>query len=355
MDNDEAAEAVEGHSRRAFLASAAGLTGVALAAGAWRAPAAFGADAAPVAPAVGSGAAAPGAGGVPGPVLIALTLDGTAAGALRSFEGGHPEADVVTEKLGADHIIHKHIGGVKYEDISVSCGTGMVKGFYNWVKDSFDSKFSRHDGSVDVGSIIGGTSTLAFSSALISEIGMPALDAASKDAAKMTIKLSPEITRFSRSGGKLPINTKIQKQWTPANFRLEIDGLDATRVNKIDAITIKQTNVLVSPGGGTAVVLGPAKLEFPDLQIQLPEANADSWFQWLEEFVVKGNNGQDAERGGKLAYLATDGTALFTLGFRNLGIFKLTPDKVEAGSDNLRRSVSASLYCEQITFDHFLQ
>jgi len=28
----------------------------------------------------------------------------------------------------------KHIAGVKYEDITVNCGTGMAKGFYNWTK-----------------------------------------------------------------------------------------------------------------------------------------------------------------------------------------------------------------------------
>ena len=40
---------------------------------------------------------------------------------------------------------------------------------------------------------------------------------------------------------------------------------------------------------------------------------------------------------------------LFTLTFSGLGMFKLTPEKVEAGSENVRR-VKAEMYCEQITF-----
>ena len=36
---------------------------------------------------------------------------------------------------------------------------------------------------------------------------------------------------------------------------------------------------------------------------------------------------------------------LFTLTFKHLGIFKLTPEKVEAGSENIRR-VKAEMYCE---------
>ena len=49
--------------------------------------------------------------------------------------------------------------------------------------------------------------------------------------------------------------------------------------------------------------------------------------------------------------LATNGvkTVLFTLTFKNLGIFKLTPEKVEAGSENIRR-VKAEMYCEDMSF-----
>ena len=30
--------------------------------------------------------------------------------------------------------VKKHLAGVKYEDITVNCGTGMSKGFYEWTK-----------------------------------------------------------------------------------------------------------------------------------------------------------------------------------------------------------------------------
>ena len=54
-----------------------------------------------------------------------IDLDGINAGWVSSVEGGMASSDVVVEKLGPDHIQRKHIAGVKYEDISVSCGTGM--------------------------------------------------------------------------------------------------------------------------------------------------------------------------------------------------------------------------------------
>ena len=78
---------------------------------------------------------------------FALEIDGAHAGWLHSAEGGHATSDVVTEKVGADMIQKKHLAGVKYEDISISCGTGMSKAFYDWIQDSFDHKASRKNGA----------------------------------------------------------------------------------------------------------------------------------------------------------------------------------------------------------------
>ena len=120
-----------------------------------------------------------------------------------SVEGGHATSDVVIEKVGADHIMHKHIAGVKYEDITVNCGTGMSKGFYEWIKASFDHKLrrARTARSSPPTTTTRSSRALNFFNALITEIGFPALDAASKDAAKMTIKFAPEYTRMTTKTG----------------------------------------------------------------------------------------------------------------------------------------------------------
>ena len=85
----------------------------------------------------------------------------------------------------------------------------------------------------------------------------------------------------------------------------------------------------------------------PNLAVTLPEADAESFFAWHEEFVINGSNG---EKNGTLDYLAPNlGQTLFTIQFENLGIFRLTPEKVEAGSEQIRR-VKAEMYCEAMTF-----
>src|SRR4051812_3718141 len=129
---------------------------------------------------------------------FALDVDGISAGWISSAEGGHATAEVVNEKIGPDLIVHKHIGGVKYEDITVACGTGMSKGFYGWIKDSFDHKHSRKGGAIIACDYdFKERSRLTWQDGLITEVALPALDAASKDAAKMTIKIAPQITRIT--------------------------------------------------------------------------------------------------------------------------------------------------------------
>ena len=347
-------EQAEGASRRTFLvgAGAAGLAGVALSNAVWAAPAlAQAAGEAPGAAPNASAAAAAAAGAAGLPSVIDLTLDGAASGRLLSTEGGNVTADVITEKLGSDYFQKKHIGQPKYEDFAVQCGTGMSKGFYNWIKASFDGKPEQRNGSVKLLNIKGQGTSLDFTNALLTEIGFPALDAAAKDAAKMTIKFSPEVTRMKAASGAPQGTVKGQKQWLPSNFRLEIQGLDCTKVSKIDAFTVKQTIVTDQVGDARTPTRHPAKVEIPDLRVELPLSSADTWFQWLDDFVVKGNSGDDQERGGSLTFLAPDNTTpLFVLTFKHLGIFKVAPDKAEAGAEGVRR-VKAELYCEQMVFE----
>jgi len=278
-----------------------------------------------------------------------IELDSLFAGQLNSCDGGGAGAPVVVEPTAGSFLQKKHIGNVKYEDITVTCGTGMSKGMYNWIKDSFDHKHTRKNGAIIAADYnYGIKNRLTFTNALITEIGFPALDAASKDAAKMTIKLSPEVTRKVAVTDGSSIKPTVQKKWLPANFRLKIDGLEeaCARVNKIEAITLKQKAMSV-PGGVETI-----EQEVPNLVISCPESSSKQLYDWFDDFVIKGQNGDEAEKGGTLVYLDNDlRTPLFTLTFKNLGIFKIIQDKLEAQADQVGR-VKAEMYCEQIFFEY---
>jgi hypothetical protein len=195
---------------------------------------------------------------------------------------------------------------------------------------------------------------LNFFNALITELGFPAVDASSKDACKMQVKFTPEYTRNIRKPGN-PISGVLgkgeQKKWTAANFKLELQGADkaASWVNKIEAITIKQKVSKAQVGEQRDYMIEPMSMEFPNLVITLSDKHADELYDWHENFVIKGNCTVDQERHGALHYLGSDLKELFTLEFQGLGIFALTPEKHEAGSENIKR-VKAEMYCEQIKF-----
>jgi hypothetical protein len=289
-----------------------------------------------------------------GQVKLALELDGEFAGWLSSVEGGSAYSDVVEEQTNDLGITKKHIGGVKYEDITIKFGTGMSKGFYNWVAGTFAHKHVRQDGSIIAADYnYNVRSILEFTQALISEVGFPALDAASKDAAKITVKFAPEFTRAKKGGGKLNVaDSKQQKQFLPSNFRLTIDGLEAScaKVSKVEGLTIKQNLVESAPGDSRDSFREPGKIEFPNIKITLPEAFADQFAAWHEDFVIKGNNSDEAEKSGSLEFLdSTHQKALLTLTFKNIGIFKFQPDFGSPDSDKFR-GAKAEMYCEEIKF-----
>src|SRR6476619_42320 len=92
--------------------------------------------------------------------------------------------------------------------------------------------------------------SLDFFQALVTEIGFPACDAASKDAAKLTVQFAPQHTRKKKGSGRpdLKINAAKAKLWTCRNFKIDNSGLDGTKVNRVEALTIKQK--VVEHAGG---------------------------------------------------------------------------------------------------------
>jgi hypothetical protein len=272
---------------------------------------------------------------------FSLELEGSNEGFLRSFDGGDAYADVVSV-AGKLCEGGKSISEVKYDPIAIDFGTGMGEGLYKWIQ-AFVGNCSPKESVPHGGAVVASDVQLKemwgleFKDALISEFRMPACDASSKEPAYMTLKFDPSVTkREDRSGGKFPTCGKTQKVWTPANFRLTIDGLDCKFVSKVEALVVKQGEVKLQP------------VDYSNLIVTLPDSQAKSFREWHEDFLVNGN--VEAEKNGKLEYLSPNlKDVLFTLTFEQLGIFRMGVEKMEAGSDSVKR-VIASMYCTRMTF-----
>lgn len=332
MDDVDKIEA----SRGKFLA-AAGLTGAALATGAWKTRTAGAADARSY---------------VSG--NFALELGGANTGFLKSVDGGEIRGEVVNEVGSATYYQKKHIGNVKYGEFTAQLGLSMSKSVYDWISSSLGGSHERKSGAIVAADFrLVEQSRREFKDALLTEIGFPAMDASSKDTAYLTIKFAPDRTiRKQGSGGQLSAAPagKQQKQWLPSNFRFELKGLPTARVSKIDAFTIKQTVATDDIGETRDPVKEPGKLEFPNLTLTLAAADAAPWEAWHEDFVINGNNEEAKEKSAAIVFLSPNlQDELGRVELHGVGIVSVEPERGDALQDAAAR-FKAELYCERMTF-----
>src|SRR5687767_15326962 len=124
------AEQLQG-SRGKFLA-AAGVTGAAIATGAWKSRSAG------AAAAVRSYSAG----------YFHLELEGVECGFLGSVEGGNAVGEVVGEAGSGTYFQKKHIGGVRYEQFVVQVGSGLGPPVYDWIRQTLEGAYARKDGAI---------------------------------------------------------------------------------------------------------------------------------------------------------------------------------------------------------------
>jgi len=279
----------------------------------------------------------------------ALELGGSNMGFLNSVEGGGVFGDVTNVILGSDLIARKHLGPAQYEEFAIQFGFSMATALYDWIAKSWTDAPERKNGSVIVtDNKLRSQTQRDFINALITETTIPALDAASKEASSLTLKFASERINAKKSSGSTITKPAKEKQFVSANFRLEIAGLDCTRVSRIESFTVKRSTFTVTSGGDGIPHLLPGRLDIPNLDITLSEAGAQDWLSWADDFIVKGNNGNTNEKNGSLTLLAPNlKTELARISFFNLGICRLSPEKTGA---NAIRRIKAELYCEHMEF-----
>jgi hypothetical protein len=279
---------------------------------------------------------------------FALELEGAKAGFVKSVEGGEITAEVVAEPVGPQSFAKKHIGGVKYEEFALGIELGMSADVFGWIADTWAGKSTPRDGAiVEADFKLDAKARREFRSGLITETTFPALDAGSKTAADVTVKVAPESITRTKGSGKLAGSANAKrKQWLPSNFRFELGDLETKTVSKIDAFTVKQTMATRDVGDVRDFQREPGQLEFPNLRVSLAESSAQTWSDWFDDFVVKGNNGDEREKNGAIVFL--DPSLKQELGrieLKNVGIFALR--RPSSTGEKFPR-VTAELYVESM-------
>jgi hypothetical protein len=278
-----------------------------------------------------------------------LELDGAACGFLRSVEGGALTADVVEEPLGTDTFVKKHLGAPRVEPLELELDLSLAPAVYGAVAAAWKGKPARRSVAiVDTNVNLVAVRRREFLDVLVAETTFPGLDAASKDAAFLTVDLHAETTSTKKGSGKaVSAPAAKAKTWLRCNFRLEIGGLDCTRVSKVDSFTVRSAPPPAAAGETRARVVRAGPIDFPNLRVTLAETSAQSWLDWQQSFVVEGKNADAEEKSGKLVLLAANlKDVLGEVHFSNLGLFRLAQAK-QGPADAVKRVV-ADLYCERM-------
>lgn len=278
-------------------------------------------------------------------------LDGIKCGFIKSIDGGGVTADVIEEKVGPSYFTKKHIGQPKYEDFTMMIGLSMSKAIYEWIESSWKMNYQRKNGRIIAcDHKLDAKSAIEFFNSLITETTLPAMDGSSKEPGYMTLKFASEYTRNVSASGKAAgeLGKSLNKMFLPSNFRVTIDGLDCTKVSKVDSFTVKQNTQTDDIGDARDMLKEPGALVFPNLKFTMAEVTSESWKKWHEDFVIKGNNDESMEKSGTIELLSPNRQdVLLTVTMFNLGIFKFGTDKVEGNADAIKRC-TAELYCERM-------
>jgi len=262
-----------------------------------------------------------------------LELDGAPVGAIQKFEGGGPVGTVVVRNNGP--LLDKQVKGFQYEPIAFDFTAVQAPALYQWLASTLKGDKPRRNGAIIIADFnFNVVRRLEFQGATLTELTLPALDAASKGAARFHAVLTPERTQLVAAKGTAPKEaiSKV-RLLTSSNFRITLPGLDTKRVIQVSALTIRQHSARGER----------PSYEVSDVELTLPSPDTESYEKWLQENVVEGK-GQEID--GKIEFLDTGLTStLATITLSRLGLYQISTPPTDANTDTISRS-TAKFYVE---------
>jgi hypothetical protein len=287
---------------------------------------------------------------------FALELDGQMVGFLDAVSGGGVKAEVIDERMEPGGLLRKRLGPPRAQEIALQVGLAMDPAFYRWIAQTWEAGSPPSPGVTRNGAVLELDDSGAvrarreFVNARLTEVTVPALDVAEKKPGSLTVKILPESVRFvKREGARLEsgLLRPDARVWMPCNFRVLLDGLEETRITRVEAFTVKTVasrNALKGTREGC-----PYTTLTPSLSLTLTEATADPWFDWLEAFTLQGSREPEQEKNGVILLLSPSRAELARIDLRGVGLCGLTPASTEAseGATDDDRSPTAPVEADR--------
>jgi hypothetical protein len=278
---------------------------------------------------------------------ITLRVDSTTFAA-RIIQGGSPVAFVVSTSLtGA--FVNKHPSAPAVEPLVLDVPPASP--MQSWINSSLAGATTRKNGAVS-GGIIPAGQQLAFTNAMITSVTVPALDAASGDAGYLRVTVAPEQTaQTALTGGTVAARARVagpSQVWVRSAFRFTMGDLETSAISRIESFGATIALATDQVGAQRVATSEPVKLGVSNLVLTIAESATSGvarWLTWLDDFVLKGNNGDDKERTFAVDLLNAAGQVVTTIKGSGVGIIAA---RRIANPNGAGTSLQVELYVERL-------
>jgi len=269
---------------------------------------------------------------------LALEIDGKFAGYLKSCDPGTFELEKVEHASGAYLEKRKSGGGMKYGPQSATFAISESLILANWSMSLGRKKCVTADGAflmADHNFVA--TRRRDFREAYITECKFPSLDAsAAKQAFMFDVKWQATSFQDSKASGVIAAEqSKTQKTWLSANYRLMNMPFETKFVSKIDLPTITGKLATESYGESRQIEHHYASQDCSDTVIHCSGGlMRDQVLPYIQKVIMDGKLTDGEYFDCQVDLL--DPSLTKTLGsviLKGMGLYKYTEQKLEAGQE----------------------
>lgn len=273
-----------------------------------------------------------------------VQINGKSIGTVQSVDGGYAVGDVVTEQLGPDNVAMKHIANLHFVPLTIRSDVNDLDD----VAIQALSGPARMDAAVTLQSFdmrAGSTTTLT--NALVTRISFNDLDASSREPMYMEVELTPELIRRTDGGGAAEGKMALrQRRLLRSNYRVDIPGLETKRVTSVTGLTLTRPLSADAVGVTREMTKMPMRWNTSNVVLTINSADEKSWQAWADDFLIKGNNGQDKEKTIEIRLLTPDlKSEVLLLKGSGVGLVSIRP-ATSATNEQMQR-FEAELYVEK--------
>lgn len=279
-------------------------------------------------------AEAPEASAAPAPERYVLMLRGAPCVELDDVRGGDPIPGVVSEQVPGEPMLKKRVGSIRTSEISFDVSQRPCSAFNSWLRDSATRPEGvRMDGSiVFVPADDGPLEQLDFLRAVFMEVQLPQLRLNDKSLRRtISVTIKPEAIRKTRKGVARPL--------FQANGPLCVEDALLFKSTFLSGAYFDRVALKWSPSSQPQEIAGPITVS--DLSITVPGAKAAPLYDWHDEFIIWGRNGDDSER---FATIGCPSDKAFKIELGHLGIVSVAKESDEFGD----QWVTAKFYIENV-------